>query len=224
MKSNIRSQLQDIRVIYRPSTVLLNNWKLWIANEVISNWQNTEREELKHEDILNSLKLSNDKLMSILDQIKSKIENAIETVTSIEQLKYADNKLEEYFSDISTRELQESNEILRNKNIKDFHKKISDSCTKANPSKTTAFLRDLSKILYERKNSFQKLKDQCLKKENSAFQAYLNLSHKFERTIESRLNLKHIKESMSNALFVYFESKLKAENYTAFNQTIVQWH
>ena len=210
------------QLVGHPSQILLDNWKLWMAKEVVEQWQSNQEVQLNLDDTLNNLNVTKNNYFNVLlEQLKLKIELTKKTIVSLQQLEQERTNLEEYFFQKIINKTQEAHYSIRDNTLKIFDKLVASDCHHASPQKLILFFKKLSEGLSWLRNKFEKQRINYLKKESSSWQAYFRLSEKLNSSSGNTLEDKGIEESIWNAISLGFESKLNIEKYAIYNQVIV---
>ena len=202
------------KYVYQPSINLLDIWKLSIAEELITRWQNVEL-DLEFEDSLSILKKINEQTLSVLlTKLNSKINQLKQTKESNENLENLISWLENYFFDEIIPELRQSLQTLKAKNVENAERKISVDWSKSSPKKLTIFLENLFQTLTKDKDNLEKQRIIYLKQEASAWQQYFKL--KTQLATPQSINYQNELEIIWSAIAQIFKSKLYVENCAGF--------
>ena len=204
---------------FKPNQALLDNWKLWIAKEVVEQWQNKPLEYLKLSSVKNALDLTNNNTEAALTQrLRLEIEQSQQSAASIENFQEVVAYLEDYYSNEIIAELQQIGRSLRSGAIETLKSLASTDSGQAAPKKLMLFFKSLSTTLSEQKNDYKQQKIQYTNQSTSAWQAFLKLSNMLNDTRENSLEYLSIKQSVNNALVIYFVAKLNIEIGTLKSQ------
>ena len=203
---------------FQPSQSLVDNWKLWMAIEVVEQLKSSELTSLQLSSIINTLDFSKrDVFVSQFDKLNQKISFLNLDNISIENVGKVKDSLEKYYFDTIDLEMQKSSQeltIITNNKLRQL---LSEDIKKASPQKLMKLLEDLVKILASNKNDFEKSKIGFIKQENAAWNAYYNLIGSSFSKSEYLDN----KESICKALSICFISRLQVSKYSIFSQTIL---
>lgn len=205
---------------YQPSITLLENWKIWMTKEVIEQWLTNQEVNLKISDILDTLDLTKNTDFTVLSiKLKLKIEQSKQSIVSIQQLEGLITDIEKYLRSIF--EIQNIDNDFRNYSIEAFRQLISIDYQQASPEKLVLFLNQLLKMFHFQKSIFESEIWNHKKKENSAWNSYLVLSSKLGDFMPNTIEYKCLEESIWNALYISFESRLNREKYTIYSQIML---
>ena len=206
----------EAKHIYQPSPILLNIWKLLIANQLITQWQNVEL-NVKIENALDIFERTNEQTLStLLTNLESKINQLKQTKELVENPENTISWLENYFFDEIVPKLRVSFQTLRAKNIENIEKLISVDWSRAGPKNLTIFFGNLLQVLTEDKNNFDRQRIIYLKQEKSAWQQYFKLRPQLNRPSDYHNEL----ELMCRTIAQIFKLKLYAENYAGLSYAL----
>lgn len=207
-------QKTNIKYSIKPSKSLLNNWKLWMAAEVVQQFISGETVHLKLKTIIESIVVDQQNIFIVqLNKLKDKI-FILSVETPLQKLENIKYDLEEYFTQTIVREMQQISQDLIVKSTKKLSQLFHRDIKQASPKNLMQLLKDLLKTLWLRKSHFEKNAIDYKNQENSAEKAFLKLTDSFNSQAEYDSN----KESIWNALSICFTSKLRAEESAIFGQ------
>jgi len=202
--------------IYQPSERLVENWKFWIAHEVVEQWQQSSQDRT---DLKITLNLDDKQFLSeTSDKLKAKIESEKLALNASENIEKAKLSIEKYFDEIAL-SFQKRLKTKRSISTKSFKESLSANFHALSPDNLTSLIANYANFFTKRRNYFETEKNTHLRRQASAGIAFINLSEKFNSLASNSLGYMTMKESIWNALRVYFESKLLAKNFTVLHQT-----
>lgn len=225
MENKTKNQLQydsnSPQIAYQPSKALLENWSLWMAYEVVEQWLTASQVSFEQPDIINLIPKETGKVY--LEKLYLKIQQLKNLSDCVKDLENAETEIKQYLYNELIIQIQGTLQASRVKSIESICQLISKNRQQASLETLTAFFRDLCKFLNDRRKDFEEKKIDNLRRENSAWQAYLKLSHqlKVNQFISVDKIDKSTEEAVWRAICMCFESLLNAEYYAAQSQIIL---
>lgn len=204
------------RIAHQPSPKLLENWKLWIAREVVEQWQKPLTKTK-----LNPAKafwLKESEAFSIFKyKLECKIESEQKTCEEVEDIDFIKSKIDKYFYQELIDGVHQYLEDLKLKNVELIQKLVTEDCSE----EQTRIWFDLCQVLNLRINKFQKQKNSCLEQGKSASQARRMLIGQLElnepKSIYDR-DYQDALKSIWRAIAMELELRLEAEIYGMCSQ------
>ena len=205
-------------MIYLHNSPLFHkNWKFCLAYEIVEHWQKSSLvNKLKLDPLINLNELDNCSALQL--SLKLKIQSAKLSANSVEDIEQAEIKIKQFFNEIREN-LRSSLRASGAATFQTFQREITTNYRDLSPNALSNWLLEQAEFLSERADFFEAETVHYSRKASSAELACFRL------TQELRLATKHSREyltietSVWNALSLYFEFKLKAENYKLLTQT-----
>lgn len=197
-----------------PSEELLNNWKIWMAIEVIQQFKNGSLPKQSSQIIDSFISFDKEQeyqttFESLEKGLKEKTRLLKQKYSSTPNLKDAKRELENFYFDIVSLRLQHVSQKIGTKEVAKLKQTIFKFAQNLSPVNMLKWLQDLSNAFLRKKNQHEKSRINYIERETAAFRAYNNLSE--------TNNVKNSSE-VWNALFLGYVSLLKAEKDEILSQ------
>ena len=188
----------------QPSKTLLENWKLWLAYEVITQLKNSQAVELDLTSIctdLGTIDSRSDVFSTVFQKFSQKV-NCLKTqIYSLEEINYSSRiELEQFYNKAVFQHLHKVGQDWQMSATQHLQSSLSKDISQASPEKLMTFLEDLIEFLFLQKQYFEEQRIDNVTIEQSASKALNNLH-----------NLSLGRDSMWNAISIIFESKFQKD-------------
>ena len=211
--NNFNNQAQDL--ILQPSQALIDNWKLWMAQEIVNQLKTRTSVKANFEKIATLFKLSNlDDFDNIWDTFKNCFKEIKQKSSLINSYSILKQKLDREFSKIVINKFKNISTLLENKYCDRLEQYIADDLQKASPGNVISFLKDVSKLLLFQRRNLEDNKCVLAQKIKSVNKACINLS--------SLKNLKYEQQNIWNAFNLLFQFKFEKERDLVLSKLILK--
>lgn len=205
--------------IFQPSQILIDNWKFWMAYEVIEQWQQSSSNCLQLYKDINLVQKQ--VLVNSLNGLKSKILQKKEKAQTLKDFKVAESIIREYFQNNAIVEMNKLLFSSKSLNLKAIHRLISMNFHQLSPRGLAACISEIINTLKSHEHNFYQKKTSYLKQEKSALKAYFVLWQKLKLKNVTSNEYNLTVNSIWNSMSLYFESKLKVEYCIVQHETIL---
>ena len=203
--------------IYQPSQALIDNWKIWIAREVIQQWQTTKTvpkfdpKEILDVDIKIFSQTFEDLKLFIQEQ---------KSITNADEIKLAVAEIKAWV------ELRQKNleQVCQQLIFQGREKLLGLSSKKINPQELLALLAKLTSFWQIQQKDLEEKKNYCIKREYSAWDAYRMLSRKLKLSEPESVGFKNNLGGIWNGLSIHFVAKLQVEIYGLYLRVLRNLH
>lgn len=206
--TNTNKQHHTIKI--EPSAFLLDNWKLWLASDVIIQLKEKTEVSLSLTSICSHFSSIDSKIFSsVVEKFQAKLDSLKSQASSVEQICSYRNASEEFYLKSVFPELYRVGQDLKYQSTKYLRKSLSKDFQQASPKKLIGFLEDLVEILFLQRQGFEELKIYYRTTGESANKAFNNLT-----------NAPSAFDSMLNATNIIVNSKLQRDISDFCSQTL----
>ncbi len=205
---------KNSQYILEPSESLLENWKFWIAKEVVVQLRDSKEVKSHLSQITEKLNLSQKRIFSeLFEELRQEMSKIKAQISLAQEPDKARTSLEEFFLREVEHRLHQKSQDLKYQSVEYLQNFLSPDFQQASPKKLIKFLEALAKSLFYQKNDFDKQKIYYREQENAAHKAFLKLTTLQESPLE---------EGIANSLLLIFESQLNIKicdicSYTFFD-------
>ena len=220
---NNNQELQDaksIHSVYQPSQALIDNWKLWMAHEVVEQWQNSSRPDFEpwEKEVCN---IADEQIISMsLNSLKQKIQDLKANITTVRDLERAEEAIRKYLVEENIGNVQKQVNCLKGRHIDKIRQLISVYFREVCPKELTKLLEHICLCLNVQKNDLEAKRLESTKISSSAWSAYLKLFQELQELPPNSIKFKRVEESIWNGISIYFESQLKAEIFSLYLRNV----
>ena len=211
--NNLNNQAQNL--ILQPSQTLIDNWKLWMAQEIVNQLKTRTSVKANFEKIVTLVELSNlDDFDNIWDTFKNRFNEIKQKSSLVDSYSILKQKLDREFSNIILDKIKNIPTLLENKYCDRLEQYIADDLQKASPGNVINFLKGVSKLLLFQRRKFEDNKSILARKIQSINQACINLS--------SSEDFKSEQQNVWNALNLLFKFKFEKERDLVLSKFILK--
>lgn len=194
---------------FQPSKTLLENWKLWLAHEVVTQLKKFQEVRLELNSICSELGIidSRNQVFSTFNKhFSQKVLSLKSKLLTLEEVNSCRLELEQFYSQVVFKHLQKVEQDWQKRTTQRLQEFLSKDISRASPIRLIKFLKDLIGVFVFQRNIQEKQKIYNLAIEESATRAFKNIYELSDR------------DSMWNAVVVIFESKLLKDVYSICSQ------
>ena len=212
------SNTQQQNFVLKPSQSLIDNWKLWMAQETVNQLKTRPTGEINVSKLLPQVKLSEldlcvDKIWDVFLINFNRFKQRSNPNNNFHNFQEIKNILDKEFSQSITKHFQKTLASLERSHCDHLQEAITDNLQKVSPQTAMNLLKDSSKLLFSQRRKFENDKYEAIEKIFSITQAFQNL------VISNDSNEQ---DHIWNALRLLYKCKIDKERYLILSNLILK--
>jgi len=213
--NTINSSAKQQKFVLKPSQLLIDNWKLWMAQETVNQLKTRSTVKVNMNKLLPQMELSEldsfDEIWDIFQFKFNKVSQQTNGNSNFQEIKKA---LDNDFSQSTAKIFQKVLISLEKNHCNYLQQFISDDLQKISPKSAIDLLKDISKLLLFQRRKIENDKYSAIEKISSITQAFQNL-------VNSN-NMDREKSNIWNALKLLYKCKFDRERCSNLSNLILK--
>ena len=212
--NNISSNTRQQNFVLKPSQLLIDNWKLWVAQEIVNQLKTRPAVEVNMSKLLPQIELNEldsfDEIWNVFLISFNRVSQQFNSNNDFQEIKII---LDKKFFQCTQKKFQKTIASLEWNHCNHLQQFISDNLQKASPQSAMNLLKDISKLLLFQRRKIENDKYEAIEKISSITQAFQNLVNS---------NNSNEQDHIWNALRLLYKCKIDKERYLILSNLILK--